>query len=227
MPLFRHLSLCVSGAVLFPSVHLVILPQTSMKHHACRDCSPLEPLIHSSTVRPCKRLVSQQIQVSVGSKHFTSRCTPSPPGGPISTGLPRPLPPLAQHPAILQNCTRHRRRASEQPARSRGRTLAEMKHCKIDVPTRQVLSQRAVHLPPDFFEINFLNKIFKPLVWILLLVLSNVVRNFQNYKALWSSFNSQYFGFSKLERIFLLFLCFALLLKLKKCLFSAMYFQLL
>lgn len=49
----------------------------------------LKPFIHFSTARLGKRLVSQQIQVSAWSKHFTSHFTPGPTGGTISVSPPR------------------------------------------------------------------------------------------------------------------------------------------
>lgn len=93
--------------VLFSSPNLVIAPKTSVKYLSCRESGPLKPLFHFSTVRLGKRLVRQQIQVSVGSKHFTSHCTTSPSGGgPISTSLHWLHSPLAQHPHIQENSTR-------------------------------------------------------------------------------------------------------------------------
>lgn len=52
--------------------------------HVCKVAPLLweatsEPLIHFSTVRPGERWISQQIQVSICNKHFTSHCTPCPP----------------------------------------------------------------------------------------------------------------------------------------------------
>lgn len=48
--------------------------------HVCKVAPLLweatsEPLIHFSTVRPGERWISQQIQVSICNKHFTSHCT--------------------------------------------------------------------------------------------------------------------------------------------------------
>lgn len=62
-----------------------------------------EPLIHFSTVRPGERWISQQIQVSICNKHFTSHCTPCPPprggeGGVGGGGSCRCQSPLASLP---------------------------------------------------------------------------------------------------------------------------------
>lgn len=52
-----------------------------VKYLSSSETTPLKPLIHFSVVRLGKRLVSQQIQVNMHSKHCTSHCTPSPPRG--------------------------------------------------------------------------------------------------------------------------------------------------
>lgn len=84
--------------VLFSLRNPVIAPKSSVKYLSCSDYTLLKPLIHFSTARPGKRLVSQQIQVSAWSKHFTSHFTSGPAGGTISISLPWLHSPLSQHP---------------------------------------------------------------------------------------------------------------------------------
>lgn len=79
MPRTTHFSLPHSRC--FSLLSPIIAPKTSVKYLSCCESSPLKHLIHFSAVRLGKRLVSQQIQVSICSKHFTSHCTPSRPGG--------------------------------------------------------------------------------------------------------------------------------------------------
>ncbi len=59
----------------------VIAPKSSVKYLSCSAVYPLESLIHLSLARLDRRLVCQQIQVSVCSKHFASHCTPQVPQG--------------------------------------------------------------------------------------------------------------------------------------------------
>lgn len=95
----KHAHAAATTCVIFSLLNLMTAPQVSAKYLSYCESSPLKPLIPFSTVRLSKRF-NQQIQDSMCCKHFTSHCTPSPRGGPISTSLRWLHSPLAPTPQM-------------------------------------------------------------------------------------------------------------------------------